>query len=102
MDQSPEHLISSDTSATANATQMDFMDATSAMSSRLENNHGNFLETSDRSLTEFSSIPVKSQSNCQAKGQSTYACPVDTCDRMSSRNCELTRHLKLHSGQKPL
>lgn len=30
-----------------------------------------------------------------------YACPVDNCDRRFSRSDELTRHIRIHTGQKP-
>ena len=30
-----------------------------------------------------------------------HACPVDTCDRRFSRSDELTRHIRIHTGQKP-
>uniref|UniRef100_A0A3Q3E8P3 C2H2-type domain-containing protein n=1 Tax=Labrus bergylta TaxID=56723 RepID=A0A3Q3E8P3_9LABR len=30
-----------------------------------------------------------------------YACPADGCDRRFSRSDELTRHVRVHTGQKP-
>lgn len=30
-----------------------------------------------------------------------YPCPVESCDRRFSRSDELTRHIRIHTGQKP-
>lgn len=30
-----------------------------------------------------------------------YACPIEACDRRFSRSDELTRHIRIHTGQKP-
>lgn len=30
-----------------------------------------------------------------------HKCPVEDCDRRFSRSDELTRHIRIHTGQKP-
>lgn len=30
-----------------------------------------------------------------------YKCPIENCDRRFSRSDELTRHIRIHTGQKP-
>uniref|UniRef100_A0A3Q1F865 Early growth response protein 1-like n=1 Tax=Acanthochromis polyacanthus TaxID=80966 RepID=A0A3Q1F865_9TELE len=50
------------------------------------------------------SRPRKSPAGRQCKTpphERPYACPADGCDRRFSRSDELTRHVRVHTGQKP-
>ncbi|GIX79042.1 hypothetical protein CDAR_231891 [Caerostris darwini] len=92
----------SDTPAIESSIQMGIMNASSVTSSDIEDHLG----SPNTNLAEASSVTVEPQTYSKqqrkaAGGDRLYACPIVDCARSYFRNCHLTRHLKIHSGQKP-
>lgn len=52
----------------------------------------------DFNMFEYQSSSEERQSNGDNK---PYKCPRENCDRSFSRSDELTRHIRIHTGQKP-
>ncbi|GIX79043.1 hypothetical protein CDAR_231901 [Caerostris darwini] len=94
--------IISDTSAIESSIQIGIMNASSVTSSEIEDHLG----SPTTNLAEASSVTVEPQTYSKqqtkgAVGDRLYVCPIDDCARSFFRNCELSRHLKIHSGQNP-
>ncbi|GIX80826.1 hypothetical protein CEXT_265141 [Caerostris extrusa] len=102
---SPFRTIS-DTPVVESPIQMDTLNTSSVMSSKIGDHLGSLVETTTN-LAEASSVPVETRnySNPQKKKglvrDRPYDCPIDGCARRFFRHCDLSRHLKVHTGQKP-
>ena len=48
-----------------------------------------------------SSSPKKPKADKRSPTEKPHVCPVDNCAKRFSRSDELTRHLRIHTGQKP-
>ncbi|GIX89557.1 hypothetical protein CDAR_453631 [Caerostris darwini] len=85
--------------------QMAIMNTSSVMSSKIEDHLGILVEITTN-LAEASSVPVEPRkysnrtSNLPARNR-PYACHIHNCASRFFRNCDLTRHLKIHTAQKP-
>uniref|UniRef100_A0A7E4W0H6 Zinc finger protein n=1 Tax=Panagrellus redivivus TaxID=6233 RepID=A0A7E4W0H6_PANRE len=54
--------------------------------------HRNSIQHRNRLLNRLSKTPLQER---------PHKCPIDDCDRRFSRSDELTRHIRIHTGQKP-
>jgi uncharacterized Zn-finger protein len=53
-------------------------------------------QSTHRSSRHYSNRPSKTPIQ-----ERPHRCPIDDCDRRFSRSDELTRHIRIHTGQKP-
>ncbi|GIX66920.1 hypothetical protein CDAR_552741 [Caerostris darwini] len=93
-----------DTPGKESPIQMDRLNTSSVMSSKIEDRLGSAVEITSN-IADTRSVPVGPRTNSKQTSngpvrERRYACPIDTCASWFFHNWKLTRHLKIHTGQK--